>query len=449
MPCYVRTAVDKNPNFVSRLSIVAQIDNVLLPDGSGPGPSSSGARQFAICGFGGLGKTQVATYYAFEREKYFDAIFWVQSDSPGKLYKSFRDISKALELTDEGERADDVVIRDKVLEWLSNPHKHLDSSTPNQSTTNTSGYAKWLLIFDNADDLDLIKEFLPPSTYGSILMTSRDPMAKVHFMGGGIDLPPMTTSECALLLQKQMDETSSPTAYEAALKLVEKLGTVPLAISQIATQIRRNQMTIDEYLGRHDDESLLDELNKVKSLPPKEQYNFTVATVWGFEHFPGPTLALVRVMAFLDPDGIAESILEQQVAAETTLLNTTVYLHAYPLPGDQYQHARLKVMNTSLVRRNNETKTIGWHRQIPEVVRGKMSADEQRIYYQIAIDLLSRAWEYAKDKFSRESFQRKRCDEVLPNVHYIIKTYESVLGDTVLPLGNARQLVKLLQETGW
>ena len=75
------------------------------------------------------------------------------------------DISEALELTDEGERADDIVIRDKVLEWLSNPHKHLDSSTPNQLTMNTSGYAKWLLIFDTADNLDLIKEFLPPSIY--------------------------------------------------------------------------------------------------------------------------------------------------------------------------------------------------------------------------------------------------------------------------------------------
>lgn len=193
------------------------------------------------------------------------------------------DISEALELTDEGERADDVVMRDKVLEWLSNPHKHLDSLTPNQLTTNTSGYAKWLLIFDNADNLDLIKEFLPPSIH---LDDLEKPNGKSLFHGGGIDLPPMTTSECALLLQKRMDETSSPTAYEAALKLVEKLGTVPLVISQIATQIRRNQMTIDEYLGRHDDESLLDELNKVKSLPPKEQYRFTVATVWGLEHFP-------------------------------------------------------------------------------------------------------------------------------------------------------------------
>ncbi|KAK0645418.1 hypothetical protein B0T16DRAFT_411136 [Cercophora newfieldiana] len=447
MPCYVRTAVNRNPNFVGRSNIIAQIDSILLPDDLGPGSASSGVRQFALCGFGGLGKTQIATYYAFEREKYFDAIFWVQSDSPGKLYKSFRDIAEVLEFTDEGDQADMVVSRDKVLEWLSNPHKH---SNPNESTTSTGGYAKWLLIFDNADNLDLIKDFLPPSNYGSILVTSRDPLAKTHFIGGGIDLPPMTNSECALLLQKQMDEVGNTAAYKAALKLVEKLGTVPLAISQIATQIRRNQMTIDEYLGRHSDgSSLLAELNKVTSLPPKEQYNFTVATVWGLEDFSGSALTLMRVMAFLDPDGVAESILEQEVVPEITLPDLDVYLYKYPRPGEEYQRTRLEVMRTSLVRRNNENKTIGWHRQIQEVVRGKMSTDEQRVYYQISVDLLYRAWEYSKDRFNRESFKRKRCDEVLPNVHCIIQAYESTLRDMILPVDNARQLVKLLQETGW
>ncbi|KAK3376513.1 hypothetical protein B0T24DRAFT_221430 [Lasiosphaeria ovina] len=260
----------------------------------------------------------------------------------------------------------------------------------------------------------------------------------------------MTSGECALLLQKQLGESSSPEAYRAALKLVAKLGNVPLAISQIATQIRRNHMTIDEYLKHHGEGSLLSELNKVKALPPREQYNSTVATVWGVEKFSAPALGIMRVMAFLDPDGVAENILQQRTPTGVLLPQSSVNLYAYPEPGEQYFKARTEILRTSLVRKNNETKTLGWHRNVQEVVREKMNSEEQKVYYQFAVDLLFRAWEHTDHyyRFTRESFKRKRCEEVLPNVQCISDAYGSILGRTRLPLQKARQLVKLLQETG-
>ena len=60
MPCYIRT-IDRNPNFVGREAIVKKLDESLLPGELG----SSGLRSFCLYGFGGLGKTQIATYYAF------------------------------------------------------------------------------------------------------------------------------------------------------------------------------------------------------------------------------------------------------------------------------------------------------------------------------------------------------------------------------------------------
>jgi hypothetical protein len=83
------------------------------------------------------------------------------------------------------------------------------------------------------------------------------------------------------------------------------------------------------------------------------------------------------------------------------------------------------------------------------VARAKMTRNEQHVYYQIAIDLLHRAWEYTKDRFNQKSFQRKRCDEVIPNVQSIVAAYDSVVSESGLPLDKARQLVKLLQEAGW
>ncbi|KAK4221667.1 hypothetical protein QBC38DRAFT_513436 [Podospora fimiseda] len=448
MPCYVRTPTLRNPTFVGRNEIIRKIDSVLLAEDSGAG---SALRSYALCGFGGLGKTQIATYYAFERESSFDAIFWVQADGPGKLYKSFRDIAEALNLTDDGDQGNMVVCREKVFRWLSDPRKQPTVSNVADGGAGATSFAKWLMIFDNADNLDIVPEFLPPTTYGSILITSRDPMAKTLLATDGIDLPPMTNSECARLLQIKVGESGSPEADRAALKLVEKLGNVPLAISQIATQIQRKHMTIDEYLNHHAEGSLISELNKVKALPPKEQYSFTVATVWAVEQFSRPALGIMRVMAFMDPDGVAENILQQKAPVSVSLPQDPVYQYAYPEPRKEYFNARTEILRTSVVRKNNDTKSLEWHRNIQQVVRDKMSREEQKVYYEFAVDLLFRAWQYADhyDRFTRENFKRQRCDEVLPNVKFILEAYGPILGQTKLPLQKARQLVKLLQETGW
>jgi len=452
MPVNLRTSIIQNQNFVGRSEILQQINKELLPDHPGNTALASRLRFFALCGFGGLGKTQIATFYAFERENAFDAIFWVQASDVGKFYKSFRDIAEALNLIDEGEQGDMAVSRDKVLHWLSDPRKQQPhvTATATDTTARSFGVAKWLMIFDNADSIDLIREFWPPAASGSILVTSRDPLAKTDLATEGIDLRPMTGSECALLLQKKVDESTSPAAYRAALSLVTKLGNVPLAVSQIATRIRRNHMTIEEYLGRYGTGSLLGELNKVTALPPKERYGFTVATVWGFEDFSPHALGLMRVMAFMDPDAVAENILEQNMATNSvSLADGMEYLCSYPEPGNRYVEVRLEILRTSQVSRNNETKTLGWHRQVREVTWDKMTGEERYVYYQIAIDLLYQAWEFTKDRFNRESFHRKRREDVLPHVHSMIAAYNAVVPHSGLPLLRSRQLVKLLQETGW
>lgn len=253
MPCYVRKAIDKNRNFVGRSAIIKEIDQALLPNGAN---LSSGLRSFSLCGFGGLGKTQIATYYAYARESDFDAIFWVQADELMKLNKSFEDIAKALDLVEEGDQGNKAISRDKVLEWFCDPRKRAMRKAASLTDLDSTP-AKWLIIFDNADDISILREFWPIGSSGSILITSRDPTAKSDLADQGIDLPPMSSDECAALLQSLVGEAPSATPSRASLSLANRIGNVPLAISQIATRIRRNAMTIEEFLNRHGNNSLL------------------------------------------------------------------------------------------------------------------------------------------------------------------------------------------------
>ncbi|KAL6820101.1 hypothetical protein J3E69DRAFT_357520 [Trichoderma sp. SZMC 28015] len=424
MPCYVRKAIGKNRNFVGRSAIIKQIDQALLPNGAN---LSSGLRSFSLCGFGGLGKTQIATYYAYARESDFDAIFWVQADELMKLNKSFEDIAKALDLVEEGDQGNKAISRDKVLEWFCDPRKRAMRKAASLTDLDSTP-AKWLIIFDNADDISILREFWPIGSSGSILITSRDPTAKSDLADQGIDLPPMSSDECAALLQSLVGEAPSATPSHASLSLANRIGNVPLAISQIATRIRRNAMTIEEFLNRHGNNSLLSELNKVQSLPPQEQYRHTLATVWGFENFSAKVQGLINTMVFMDPDNIAEFILQQDSMDKGTWE---------------------EFYRTSLVKRKKETKTLSWHREIQEVAKSRMTDDQQQKYYEHTIDILSRAWTYSDEPFTRENFKQSACDDVLPHIQSIFRVYESPLTNFVISTPSAKKLVKLLQEAGW
>ncbi|KAL6828080.1 hypothetical protein V8C40DRAFT_243423 [Trichoderma camerunense] len=437
MPCYVRKAIDKNRNFVGRSAIIKEIDQALLPNGAN---LSSGLRSFSLCGFGGLGKTQIATYYAYARESDFDAIFWVQADELMKLNKSFEDIAKALDLVEEGDQGNKAISRDKVLEWFCDPRKRAMRKAASLTDLDSTP-AKWLLIFDNADDISILREFWPIGSSGSILITSRDPTAKSDLADQGIDLPPMSSDECAALLQSLVGEAPSATPSHASLSLANRIGNVPLAISQIATRIRRNAMTIEEFLNRHGNNSLLSELNKVQSLPPQEQYRHTLATVWGFENFSAKVQGLINTMVFMDPDNIAEFILQQDSMDKGSI--------SYPKPGDEYDRAWEEFYRTSLVKRKKETKILSLHREIQEVAKSRMTDDQQQKYYEHTIDILSRAWTYSDEPFTRENFKQSACDDVLPHIQSIFRVYESPLTNFVISTPSAKKLVKLLQEAGW
>jgi len=79
-----------------------------------------------------------------------------------------------------------------------------------------------------------------PQDSGSILITSRDSLAKPMFTGrtSGSDLGALTQQDNLSLFNHLITVSNEPEA-NTARKLCEALGGVPLAISQIAEIIRR------------------------------------------------------------------------------------------------------------------------------------------------------------------------------------------------------------------
>ena len=200
-------------------------------------------------------------------------------------------------------------------------------------------------------------------------------------------------------------------------------------------------MSISEFLEKYGNGKLLRQLKEVEGLPPQEQYKKTLETVWGFEDYTAPATSLINTMVFLDPDGVAESLLEQAFP------DMVVDIH--PQPGDKFIQARTELSSTSLIKRNIKIKTLSWHRLVQEVAEEKMTNVDLERYFQFAVQLLYNAWKFTKDRFNRESFRRDECEKIIPHIDIILRHYHEHRSISGLPIELAKLLVHLLQEAGW
>jgi hypothetical protein len=124
LPVYLTQAISHNPDFFGQEDILRQMDEVLLAQPtSGSKERLSFKRQelkaFALCGMGGIGKTELAIQYVFTRQNKFDAIFWIYADTVRKLATAFNEIAQELGLASKG-NSNEVAAREALKEWLSN-----------------------------------------------------------------------------------------------------------------------------------------------------------------------------------------------------------------------------------------------------------------------------------------------------------------------------------------
>ncbi|GKZ55459.1 hypothetical protein AnigIFM49718_000535 [Aspergillus niger] len=207
LPCFLFHIHSANRDFCGREDILERLVAELLPSQNNVTASDTTLRQFALCGFGGIGKTEIAREFSRRHKASFDAVFWVVADEVARLDHHYQQILLALGLEDPSEDKSQVISREIVKGWLSNPRKHLSGSDEFVQTGQARSEAIWLLIFDNADDLMILADYWSQGS-GSILVTSRDPLAKGIFTRrpSGLDLGPLSQQD-SLSLFSQLTTT--------------------------------------------------------------------------------------------------------------------------------------------------------------------------------------------------------------------------------------------------
>src|SRR5579859_5151379 len=135
----------------------------------------------ALTGLGGVGKTQTALEYAYRYRHEYQIVVWVQAYSREVLEADFAALAVLFNLPEQQEQDQQKVMR-AVKQWFSS-------------------LTRWLLIFDNVDDLHILEDFLPSPARGHILLTTR--LQATGVIAQAIEMQAMTPDEGAYFLLRR------------------------------------------------------------------------------------------------------------------------------------------------------------------------------------------------------------------------------------------------------
>ena len=279
---------DRNPFFTGRERVLAQLQEALAAQG-----------RAALSGLGGVGKTQTAVEYAHRHSEEYAHTFWATADSREAVVSGYATIAGLLELP-EADAQDQTLAVEAVKRWLSS---HED----------------WLLILDNADDLAMAREFIPPGNNGHVILTTR--ARATGAMARRLEIQEMGTEEGALLLLRRAKYIAEDAPLNAAVEadqarakeIATQLDGLPLALDQAAAYIEETGCGLSGYLDlyRNHAPDLLRLRGTLGTGHPDP-----VASTWAlsFENVEkaNPAAAeLLKFCAFLHPDGIPEEVFSE------------------------------------------------------------------------------------------------------------------------------------------
>ncbi|KAL6230982.1 hypothetical protein BDW75DRAFT_55065 [Aspergillus navahoensis] len=334
----------RNPRFVGRHPELQELEGwITTPDGP---------RKLAITGLGGVGKTQVALELAYrmrDREPEC-SFFWIPCITREAVDQAYLAIADMI-----GIHVDPNSVKEQLQRYF------------NQASE------RWLLIFDNADDMDMwtdgsdvlpaLQDFLPHSSQGHILFTTRNRKAAVKLASASnyvthvaepSEKDGLEMLRGLLIDKKLLDETVT------CVTLLEQLSFLPLAIAQATAFINENSIEVSDYLELlYEQEAVVTELLS-KEFGDEGRYGDVqnpVALTWHIsfkqiQKLDEVAADYLSLMACINPRDIPESFLPQ-AKSKLALVEALGLLKAYSFVTIQQGNGSLSMHRlVSLAMRN-------------------------------------------------------------------------------------------------
>ncbi|KAF2124109.1 TPR-like protein [Dothidotthia symphoricarpi CBS 119687] len=385
-----------SPRFWGREDALDAVEESLSPK-----QKSHQLKTFALYGMGGVGKTQIALQYAKRHRESFSIILWVAADNVINMGQSFREIAKLLGLSHtEQELQDTQGCMLKVKSWLT------EASDP------------WILIFNNADNLEVLRHAWPTNGEGSVLITTRDANAVHSPATKGFHVQPFDATDGSDLLLNLLGlDHTSLLNREKSVEITKALGGLPLALTQIGGFIVQRKLALRDFLPLYERNA-----SKIDARQTSiTGYEHTLSTVWemSMSRLEGDTQTLFNMLPYFQPDGVDETILSQGSVS----LDDPAYgfLHDEMDLGD----AEEVLLRTGLVDKNAEDAVLSIHRLIQAAILRNQSPEIRKNIFHIVVCILSWAFPDTWSEDVGHQFQSwANCEKCLPHVNHLVAQRE-------------------------
>ncbi|SHM99795.1 FxSxx-COOH system tetratricopeptide repeat protein [Cryptosporangium aurantiacum] len=330
----------RNRNFTGRETLLERLRDQMSGD-----QDVTAVLQQALQGLGGVGKTQLAIEYAYRFSSSYDIVWWVSADQSVLLRSSLAALAPRLGLSVAPGRVEDALAA--VLDALRRGEP----------------YKRWLLIFDNADQPEAIRDLIPNGP-GHVLVTSRN-----HRWKGvteTIEVDVFSRAESLDFLRKRVPDIDET----AATQLADELGDLPIALEQAAALQVESGMSVGDYLDLlHDAGSRLLGENKPTDYPVPVAAAWSLSMAQVRKHMP-LAMDLLRRCAYFGPEPIPRDLLTRG-----RYVLTSPFGEALRDPLTVSRGMR-ELGRYALARMDNSRGTIQVHRLIQRLVRDELTPDE-------------------------------------------------------------------------
>ncbi|KAL8893195.1 MAG: hypothetical protein Q9192_005507 [Flavoplaca navasiana] len=347
----------------------------------------------AVVGLGGIGKTRLVRQYIERQRDPNTSVFWIHAGTAERMKSGSRDIANEVGIQRCNDPDADVL--KKVKDWFEGE---------------ASG--KWLLIYDNVDDIDImygqqhgrLAAYIPRSNRGSIIMTTRNRQIGIKFATAKntVSLSDLAEADSITLMTTRLGE-SNPEDEPELKRLVDVLGGIPLAITQAISFIQENGTTPARYLELYesndsDRAELLSQDFEDDTRDPELKNPIASTWIVTFDYMKAhqPLAAdTLCLMSMFDAQAIPEAFLAETAGGDckspTVLERTLGVLQAYSL-------ITLRRDRSNDALHEHVGRTFDLHRLVRLVTRNWLTVRSHRdMWLARAIDIMSFQYDEIND----------------------------------------------------
>ncbi|MFE2053127.1 FxSxx-COOH system tetratricopeptide repeat protein [Streptomyces sp. NPDC059459] len=352
----------RNTSFVGRQGLLSAVEEQLGAQ------DTAAVLPHALHGLGGVGKSQLALEYIWTHQHDYRVICWIPAERESLVLAALGTLAAQLGVVPSGQDRPGAPAANTAVPAVL---KALSEGKP---------HGNWLLVFDNAEDVDTVRQYFPTNGPGKVIVTSRN--RAWERVATPLPVNVFERSESIELLQKRSPDLSSGDAD----RLADALGDLPLAVEQAGAWRAVTGMLVDEYL-----DLLAQRSPEILELDPNPDYPVSVAAAWDLslerirQNNPGAR-QLLDICASMAPEPIPRSILRGSRGVSITpeidpLLRESITLNRAIRDLNQF----------SLIRVDPRSNTLQMHRLLQTVLLAKLGAEERERMRGAAHQLLSAA----------------------------------------------------------